>query len=108
MVATQQGSVELGVVPVLRQVGSALFQSRSHFNSSVQVSAKDTGESPAEGGPGAGVSPALGGSFRWLQGRGCAPGSSGHFFTAASLCSSLSHFVVLWPRTFDFAAAVST
>ena len=31
-------------------------QSRSHFNSSVQVSAKDTGESPAEGGPGAGVS----------------------------------------------------
>ena len=57
MVATQQGSVELGVVPVLQQVGSALFQSRSHFNSSVQVSAKDTGESPAEGGPGAGVSP---------------------------------------------------
>lgn len=28
MVATQQGSVELGVVPVLRQVGSALFMTR--------------------------------------------------------------------------------
>lgn len=53
------------------------------LTAAAQVSAKDTGESPAEGGPGAGVSLSPG----WLQGRGCAPGSSGHFFTDQSpLC----------------------
>lgn len=78
MVAMQQGSVELGVVPVLRQVGSALFMTRVDLTLTAAFRFLPRIPERALRGWPRGWSLTSPG---WLQGRGCAPGSSGHFFT---------------------------